>query len=159
MNKLELQSRQPSLYFAVLIPDHNRSYEIMKMLIEHGANPNFKDQYIQTVFFYACREGTTLPITQVKTSVSTCSYSITLPSMNRTGMAKHHFIISLAKTDSTSSKKSKTEVALLLFSQLQSYRPDLQPNSTLLFSKIRSPLNVQVVDSKWVRCISPGQHP
>jgi len=29
----------------------------MKMLIEAGANPNFKDQYIQTVFFYACREG------------------------------------------------------------------------------------------------------
>jgi ankyrin repeat protein len=54
---LEVQSRQPSLYFSVLIADHHKSYEIMKMLIEAGANPNFKDQYIQTVFFYACREG------------------------------------------------------------------------------------------------------
>jgi ankyrin repeat protein len=54
VNKLEAQSRQPSLYFSVL----NKSYEIMKMLIDHGANPNFKDQYIQTVFFYTCREGT-----------------------------------------------------------------------------------------------------
>jgi ankyrin repeat protein len=57
VNKLEAQSRQPSLYFAALIADHNKSYEVMKMLIDHGANPNFKDQYIQTVFFYACREG------------------------------------------------------------------------------------------------------
>jgi ankyrin repeat protein len=58
VNKLEAQSRQPSLYFSVLIADPNKSYEIMKMLIDHGANPNFKDQYIQTVFFYTCREGT-----------------------------------------------------------------------------------------------------
>lgn len=55
VNKLEVQSRQPSLYFSVLIPDHAKSYEITKMLIEHGANPNFKDQYIQTVLFYVCR--------------------------------------------------------------------------------------------------------
>jgi len=66
-----VQSRQPSLYFSVLIPDHNKSYEVMKMLIEAGANPNFKDQYIQTVFFYACREGTTR-VMQARRSVSIC---------------------------------------------------------------------------------------
>lgn len=71
VNKLEAQSRQPSLYFSVLIADHNKSYEIMKMLIEAGANPNFKDQYIQTVFFYACREGTPA-VTQARRSVLIC---------------------------------------------------------------------------------------
>ena len=29
----------------------------MNLLISHGANPNFKDNYQQTVMFYICREG------------------------------------------------------------------------------------------------------
>ena len=74
VNKLEVQSRQPSLYFSILIADHQKSYEIMKMLIDAGANPNFKDQYIQTVFFYACREGTPM-LTQERRSASTCCWN------------------------------------------------------------------------------------
>jgi len=29
----------------------------MKLLIEHGANPRFKDNFQQTVLFYVCRDG------------------------------------------------------------------------------------------------------
>lgn len=29
----------------------------MKLLIEHGANPHFKDNFQQTVLFYVCRDG------------------------------------------------------------------------------------------------------
>jgi hypothetical protein len=29
----------------------------MKLLIEHGANPFFKDNFQQTVLFYVCRDG------------------------------------------------------------------------------------------------------
>lgn len=29
----------------------------MKLLINYGANPHFKDSYQQTVLFYVCREG------------------------------------------------------------------------------------------------------
>jgi ankyrin repeat protein len=29
----------------------------MKLLIDYGANPHFKDSYQQTVLFYICREG------------------------------------------------------------------------------------------------------
>ena len=30
---------------------------MVKLLIEHGANPNFKDANEQTILFYACRDG------------------------------------------------------------------------------------------------------
>jgi len=29
----------------------------MKLLIDYGANPHFKDNYQQTVLFYICRDG------------------------------------------------------------------------------------------------------
>ena len=29
----------------------------MKLLIDYGANPHFKDGYQQTVLFYVCRDG------------------------------------------------------------------------------------------------------
>lgn len=57
VNRLETQTRQPSLYFAAILIDHEESFEIMKLLIDHGANPHFKDNYQQTILFYACREG------------------------------------------------------------------------------------------------------
>ena len=57
VNRLETQTRQPALYFASLLVDHEQSYELMRVLIEHGANPHFKDNYQQTVLFYVCREG------------------------------------------------------------------------------------------------------
>ncbi len=57
VNRLETQNRQPSLYFSAVLIDHQQSYEIMKLLIDHGANPNFKDGFQQTVLFYVCRDG------------------------------------------------------------------------------------------------------
>lgn len=57
VNRLETQTRQPSLYFAAILIDHEQSYELMKLLIEHGANAHFKDNYQQTILFYVCREG------------------------------------------------------------------------------------------------------
>ena len=57
VNRLETQTRQPSLYFSAVLIDHQQSYEIMRLLIEHGANPFFKDNFQQTVLFYVCREG------------------------------------------------------------------------------------------------------
>lgn len=30
---------------------------MVKVLLQHGANPRFKDQNEQTVLFYACRDG------------------------------------------------------------------------------------------------------
>ena len=57
VNRLETQTRQPALYFAAILNDHEQSYEIMKLLIDYGANPDFKDSYHQTILFYVCREG------------------------------------------------------------------------------------------------------
>jgi hypothetical protein len=57
VNRLETQTRQPALYFSAILIDHELSYEIMKLLIDHGANPHFKDSYQQTVLFYVCRDG------------------------------------------------------------------------------------------------------
>lgn len=57
VNKLELQSRQPSIFFSAVIIDDEKAYEIMKLLLDSGANPHFKDQALQTVMFYVCREG------------------------------------------------------------------------------------------------------
>ena len=57
VNRLETQTRQPSLYFAAILIDHEQSYEVMKLLVEHGANAHFKDNYQQTIMFYVCREG------------------------------------------------------------------------------------------------------
>lgn len=56
-NKLESQLRQPPLYFAVLNPDEDVSLEMVKALVEAGANPNFKDANEQTILFYVCRDG------------------------------------------------------------------------------------------------------
>ena len=42
-NKLESQLRQPPLYFAAINADEEMSFEMIKALIESGANPNFKD--------------------------------------------------------------------------------------------------------------------
>lgn len=57
VNRLETQTRQPALYFSAILIDHEQSYEIMKLLIDYGANPHFKDGYQQTVLFYVCRDG------------------------------------------------------------------------------------------------------
>ena len=57
VNRLESQTRQPSLYFSTILIDHEMSFSIMKMLIEGGANAHFKDNYQQTILFYVCREG------------------------------------------------------------------------------------------------------
>lgn len=57
VNRLETQTRQPALYFSAILIDHEQSYEIMKLLIAHGANPHFKDNYQQTALFYVCRDG------------------------------------------------------------------------------------------------------
>jgi ankyrin repeat protein len=57
VNRLETQTRQPSLYFSAILIDHEQSYELMKLLMNHGANAHFKDNYQQTVLFYVCREG------------------------------------------------------------------------------------------------------
>jgi ankyrin repeat protein len=57
VNRLETQTRQPSLYFAAILIDHEQSYELMRLLISQGANAHFKDNYQQTILFYVCREG------------------------------------------------------------------------------------------------------
>ena len=57
VNRLETQTRQPALYFSAILIDQEQSFEIMKLLIDHGANPHFKDSYQQTILFYVCRDG------------------------------------------------------------------------------------------------------
>ena len=57
VNRLETQTRQPALYFSAILTDHEQSFELMRLLINHGANAHFKDNYQQTVLFYVCREG------------------------------------------------------------------------------------------------------
>lgn len=44
----------------------------MRMLIDAGANPFYKDNYQQTVMFYVCREGTGLQSLQATKNVLTC---------------------------------------------------------------------------------------
>ena len=56
-NKLESQLRQPPLYFAVINADEEMSFEMIKALVEAGANPNFRDANEQTIMFYVCRDG------------------------------------------------------------------------------------------------------
>ncbi len=57
VNRLESQFRQPPLFFAAINIDHEKSYEIMSKLLDHGANPHFKDHYNQTILFHVSREG------------------------------------------------------------------------------------------------------
>ena len=55
--RLELSFRQPPLYYAVTNLNDNPACEMIKLLIQHGANPKYKDQNDQTILFYACRDG------------------------------------------------------------------------------------------------------
>lgn len=57
MSRLELGYRQPALYFAITLLNDNQAVEMMKLLIQHGANPKYKDQNDQTILFYGCRDG------------------------------------------------------------------------------------------------------
>lgn len=57
VNRLESQLRQPPLYFASIIADEAICQQIIQLLVEHGANINFKDSHEQTIMFYICRDG------------------------------------------------------------------------------------------------------
>ena len=57
MTRLELSFRQPALYFAITSLNDNNAVSMVNLLIQHGANPKYKDQNDQTVLFYACRDG------------------------------------------------------------------------------------------------------
>lgn len=59
---MESQLRQPPLYFAINLPDDNTCLNVMRKLVNKGANPKFKDQNEQTIIFYACRDGNYLSI-------------------------------------------------------------------------------------------------
>lgn len=61
VNKLDSEIGQPALHFAVLAEGDERSEQLIKLLIRHGANIKFKDSVDQTVLFYACRDGTSCP--------------------------------------------------------------------------------------------------
>ena len=43
VNQIEPQFRQPSLYFAALVPGDDDAAELIKLLIRNGANVKFKD--------------------------------------------------------------------------------------------------------------------
>jgi len=58
VNKLDQDTGQPALYFAILAQGDEKSEQLIKLLIRHGANIRFKDQVKQTILFYACRDGT-----------------------------------------------------------------------------------------------------
>lgn len=57
LSRLELGFRQPALHFAVTNSTDQNSLEMVKVLLQHGANPMHKDQNDQSVLFYACRDG------------------------------------------------------------------------------------------------------
>ena len=57
LSRLELGFRQPALYFAITTSTDQNSLEMMKILIQFGANPKYKDQNDQTILFYVCRDG------------------------------------------------------------------------------------------------------
>jgi ankyrin repeat protein len=45
------------MYFAITNSTDQNSLEMLKCLLQHGANPKYKDQNDQSIFFYACRDG------------------------------------------------------------------------------------------------------
>jgi ankyrin repeat protein len=57
VNKLDPEFGQPALHYAVLAEGDERSEQLIKLLIRHGANIRFKDSVDQSVLFYVCREG------------------------------------------------------------------------------------------------------
>ncbi len=57
---MESQLRQPPLYFAINLPDDSTCLNVMRKLVNKGANPKFKDQNDQTIIFYACRDGNSI---------------------------------------------------------------------------------------------------
>jgi ankyrin repeat protein len=57
LSRLELGYRQPPLYFAITNSTDQNSLEMMKVMVQFGANSKYKDQNDQTVLFYACRDG------------------------------------------------------------------------------------------------------
>lgn len=57
VNRIDPQTRQISTYIAVLQPDDHVAAQVLKLLLEHGANPQFKDQIDQTILFYIAKYG------------------------------------------------------------------------------------------------------
>jgi len=54
---LDSRNKQTPLYLATTLLDHNKSYEIFKLLIENKANYKYKDNLNQSVLFYIARDG------------------------------------------------------------------------------------------------------
>lgn len=70
-NQLEVELKQPPLYFAAIHGTDSSSVELFRVLIRYGANVRFKDLNDQTVLFYVCKLGTHFGI-QGRNSVWSC---------------------------------------------------------------------------------------
>lgn len=50
--------RFPPLHFAVIYPKEEVGIQMVKLLLEKGADPCYKDLYQQTILYYIARDGT-----------------------------------------------------------------------------------------------------
>lgn len=87
VNRLEVQFRQPALYFAALSHGDEPSVELIKLLMRNGANINHKDHNEQTILFYICREGSHL-FMQARRNVQNSSSATASVSMKSMSTAK-----------------------------------------------------------------------
>ena len=52
-----LYDNQPPINYATILKSDELALEMVKVLIEKGANYNYKDAMLQSVLFYAMRDG------------------------------------------------------------------------------------------------------
>lgn len=45
------------MHFAAVFPNEERSMEMIRLLIDKGADPTYRDSYFQTVLYYLARDG------------------------------------------------------------------------------------------------------
>lgn len=71
-NQLEVELKQPPLYFAAIHGTDSSSVELFRLLIRSGANVRFKDLNDQTVLFYVCKLGNYLGMQGRNSALSYC---------------------------------------------------------------------------------------
>lgn len=57
INKIDIEDRRTALFYASIIPNEEISLETMKVLVDYGANINYKDGLKQTIAYYMARFG------------------------------------------------------------------------------------------------------
>eukprot|EP01017_Pseudomicrothorax_dubius_P027379 TRINITY_DN3145_c0_g5_i1.p1 TRINITY_DN3145_c0_g5~~TRINITY_DN3145_c0_g5_i1.p1 ORF type:complete len:575 (+),score=82.61 TRINITY_DN3145_c0_g5_i1:309-2033(+) len=59
VNRSYLEDRKTAIFYAAMVRDEDSCLEMVKLLIQYGADPRFKDNLKQTALYYLARDGKT----------------------------------------------------------------------------------------------------